>query len=112
MHKPCLEPRCPNPSTYRGRCQRHARQREQQTHPNKHIYNTKRWRLTRRRHLFDHPLCTACQAEGTDTLATDVDHIQPIEEGGNPWSPTNLQSLCAHHHGQKTASEMRRRATT
>lgn len=33
--------------------------------------------------------------------ATDVDHIQP----GGADTPDNLTSLCARHHGQKTAQE-------
>lgn len=96
----CLTPRCPHPPTYRGRCQRHAKQREAQTHPNKAFYNTKRWRTTRRTHLFNHPLCAHCQA-----LATDVDHIIPIEQGGDRWAPTNLQGLCSQCHGRKTRRE-------
>ena len=96
----CLEARCPNPQTYRGRCQRHARQRERVTHPNKHIYNSAKWANTRRKQLHDHPLCAEC-----GRIATDVDHIQPIEHGGDVWSPDNLQSLCRKHHGRKTRTE-------
>lgn len=105
FHRPCLEAQCPNPATYRGRCSQHSRDREKQTHRNKSFYNTKRWKMTRRKQLFDHPLCVECQAQGIDTIATDVDHITPMEQGGDRWSPTNLQSLCAYHHGQKTRAE-------
>lgn len=96
----CLEPRCPNPAEYRGRCRPHSRARERQTHPNKTVYNSARWRNTRRKQLHHHPLCAVC-----GHLATDVDHIQPIEHGGAVWSPTNLQSLCASHHAAKTRRE-------
>jgi len=96
----CLAPRCPDPATYRGRCARHSRAREHQTHPNKTIYNTKRWQVLRRSVLFNHPLCPCGE------IATDVDHIKPIEHGGDPWSRANLQGLCSHCHGQKTKREM------
>lgn len=96
----CLEPRCAGAATYRGRCAQHARQRERQTHPNKHIYNSARWRRTRRKQLHLHPLCAVC-----GRVATDVDHIVPIENGGPVWSFENLQSLCATHHGEKTRRE-------
>lgn len=95
----CLAPRCGSPATYRGRCRSHARDREAETHPNKSFYNSKRWLLTRRKQLFDHPLC-ACGA-----IATDVDHVTPIEEGGDKWDSTNLASLCASCHGRKTRAE-------
>lgn len=95
----CLEPRCAERQTYRGRCATHSRQRERRTHPNKSFYNSARWRHTRSKQLHLHPLCE-CGA-----IATDVDHVTPIEEGGDRWSFTNLQSLCAPCHGRKTRRE-------
>lgn len=95
----CAEPRCPNEAAYRGRCRTHARSWERQTHRNKSFYNSARWRNTRRRQLFDHPLCQ-CGA-----IATDVDHVVPIEKGGDLWAWSNLQSLCAGCHGRKTRRE-------
>lgn len=95
----CLEPRCPERAVYRGRCQHHARQRERQTHPNKGIYNSKRWRLLRRRVLFEQPLCDCGE------IATDVDHIVPIEHGGPVWSRQNLKARCGPCHARKTRAE-------
>lgn len=95
----CVEARCADPPVYRGRCQRHSRQRERVTHRNKSIYNTKRWKMLRRRRLFLDPLCKC------GVIATDVDHITPIEEGGEPYDLANTQSLCASCHGKKTRSE-------
>lgn len=83
--KHCLERGCANTATYRGRCQRHAKQRERATHPNKHVYNRKRWGLTRRAQLDREPFCRECRAEGVESLATDVDHIVAIQDGGDPW---------------------------
>lgn len=96
----CLEPRCHTPAHYRGRCPTHARSRERTTHKHRHVYNSKRWANTRKRQLHDHPLCSVC-----GHIATDVDHITPIEQGGDVWSPSNLQSLCHQHHSQKTRRE-------
>ena len=98
-YRHCLEPRCPEPAVSRGRCRTHARERERATHPNKRLYNSARWRHTRRRQLHRQPLCK-CGA-----IAVDVDHVQPIEQGGDPWNPANLQSLCRPCHGRKTRSE-------
>lgn len=95
----CMESRCGNEATYRGRCRVHARGRERETHPNKSFYNSARWINTRKRQLFDHPLCDC------GGIATDVDHIVPIERGGNLWAFSNLQSLCGSCHGRKTRQE-------
>ena len=99
----CLHPRCPNQATYRGRCPTHATGRERETHPNKHVYNSKRWQLLRRRRLFLDPLCPCGE------IATDVDHIQAIEDGGQPYRLDNTQSLCHACHATKTNREVRTR---
>jgi 5-methylcytosine-specific restriction endonuclease McrA len=100
-HRPCLEPRCPEYATYRGRCQRHAKQRDKAINrAGAKIYSRKKWQLTRRKQLANEPLCRAC-----GQIATAVDHIVPLEQGGDPWSSDNLQSLCLHHHSVKTRQE-------
>jgi 5-methylcytosine-specific restriction enzyme A len=96
----CLQPQCPNQATYRGRCATHNRARDRETHPNKSFYNSKRWKATRKRVLYSQPLCPCGE------IATDVDHIVPIEQGGNKWAASNLQALCHRCHGQKTNAEM------
>lgn len=92
---------CPNVATYKGRCPEHARERERVTHGNKHIYNTKRWLMLRRRVLFEQPLCPCGE------IATDADHIVRIEAGGEPWARANIQALCHPCHSVKTNAEMR-----
>lgn len=98
--KLCQEPRCPEPPTYRGRCQRHAKRTQPQQ--NKGIYNSKRWAVLRRHRLHRTPLCVRC-----GEVATDVDHINPIAAGGQPFALSNTQSLCRQCHSRKTRSEMR-----
>jgi 5-methylcytosine-specific restriction protein A len=102
----CLEPRCPNPATYRGRCKPHARDRERTTHPNKQVYNRARWRNTRRKQLHREPLCRQC-----GRIATDVDHITPIEQGGKVWDMANLRSLCKSCHSRTTRAAQQQGVT-
>ena len=95
----CLEPRCPEPAIYRGRCKGHAVSNERATHPNKQTYNRKRWKTTRRRQLSGQPIC---EIEGCSSLATDVHHRHDLALGGDAWATDNLQSLCHEHHAQIT----------
>ena len=37
--------------------------------------------------------------------ATQVDHIKPIADGGEPWDLENLRSLCASCHSKKTGRD-------
>lgn len=61
------------------------------------------WSGVRRRVLKrDDRTCQSCGAEG-GTL--EVDHITPISEGGHPFDPGNLQTLCVDCHQEKTAEE-------
>lgn len=56
--------------------------------------------------LLREPFCRECARQGVRTWATVVDHVEPHR--GN-WTKFidrgNLQSLCKHHHDQKTARE-------
>ena len=61
-------------------------------------YNTKAWKFTRLRQLSEAPHCAHCGRP-----ATQVDHIVPVESGGHPFDPENLQSLCQSCHSSKTA---------
>lgn len=40
----------------------------------------------------------------------ELDHITPVEKGGDPWDPENLQTLCRSHHIDKTRRERKRAA--
>lgn len=97
----CLTPQCPSPATYRGRCDKHSKERNRETHRNRQVYNSKRWKILRRAVLFDQPICQHCN----NALARDVDHITPIEHGGDPYDRSNLQALCPSCHGRKTRAE-------
>lgn len=68
------------------------------------------WERLRRMHLAEHPLCAYCLKRGVSTLATVVDHIEPIEEAPERrLDPSNLQSLCKPHHDSTKQREDKRR---
>ena len=65
-----------------------------------------RWQQYRLMILRRHPLCAdPFSIHGKQTvLATEVDHIKPLREGGTN-RPDNLQTLCKSCHSKKTANE-------
>lgn len=99
-------PTCPNPALAGGKCEDHARQADADRNARRakslEVYRSKRWRKLRALVLTERPYC---QRDGCQAPATDVDHVRRIEDGGDPWNPSNLQSLCHPHHSEKTARE-------
>lgn len=74
------------------------------------IRNSRAWRdRVRPQQLRDFPYCQICEEKGKLTDATEVDHIIPLEVGGEPFDPSNLQSLDKRCHVLKSAEEARRR---
>lgn len=72
-------------------------------HPNHAFYVSPEWRRARKQYLMRHPLCEICRRE----VATVVDHIKPINQGGAPLDERNFQALCARCHNKKSGSESR-----
>ena len=69
-------------------------------------YSTQRWQRVRRFKLRQNPLCELCIKVGYIEPATTVDHIVPINKGGDPFPGLyRLMSLCASCHNQKTRHE-------
>lgn len=100
MRSPCLEPGCPDYAAYRGRCQRHRRQRERQINrKGRALYNTKRWAQTRKRKLYASPLCERC-----GRVATDIHHRHGVANG-NPYALEGLEALCRSCHSKETRAE-------
>lgn len=100
MRRLCNTPGCAGAVTYRGYCAAHAADKERGTRrKGRAIYATKRWRILRRRVLFEQPLCPCGE------IATEVDHIVAIAVGGAPYERANCQGLCAACHGRKTKVE-------
>jgi len=74
---------------------------------NRAFYQSSRWHTLSRMYRKANPLCVQCKKEGRLRQAQEVDHIVPIQQGGDRWDINNLQSLCKHHHSQKTINERR-----
>jgi 5-methylcytosine-specific restriction endonuclease McrA len=88
----CLEPRCPNPATGRGRCDEHRKPIERERsrrcrEATNGVYKRRKWELTRRAVLARDPICKVCN----ETLSTEVDHIVPREDGGADYDMDALQ---------------------
>lgn len=102
----CLESRCPNPVWRKGRCERHHREAEAARSARRRattngIFKTNKWAMARKAVLSGDPLCKVCD----DVISTEVDHIIPLEDGGDPYRPEGLQQLCSPCHWAKTARE-------
>lgn len=53
----------------------------------------RRWRKVRAMVLAEEPSCRLCQRP-----ATEVHHIEPIGDGGDPYDITNLMPICKECH--------------
>jgi 5-methylcytosine-specific restriction protein A len=62
----------------------------------------------RQRHFQEHPLCVQCQKNGEARLATQLDHIVALTNGGED-IPSNRQGLCEPCHAAKTALDLGRK---
>jgi 5-methylcytosine-specific restriction endonuclease McrA len=100
----CTAPGCTEPAGTGDRCPEHNRERNRRyMSANKPIYNSRRWKFTRRKQLHLEPLCAVC-----GDLAEDVHHKTDIQDGGDMWALENLESLCHRDHSQITREEQLR----
>lgn len=107
--KVCLEPKCPNPATARGRCDFHRKQQERQrsrvrredARARNRLYASKRWSMVRRHKLRLNPICELCDA----ALASEVHHRVALEDGGERFAIENLVSCCKPCHSRATRHE-------
>jgi hypothetical protein len=61
------------------------------------------WQRARKHHLANHP---ACSVFGCTMPATDVDHIQSVQDRPDlRLEPSNFRSMCHPHHAQRTARD-------
>ncbi|MXX24361.1 MAG: HNH endonuclease [Caldilineaceae bacterium SB0668_bin_21] len=78
-------------------------------HHRAHRLSGRRWERLRRMVLDrDGWRCRSCGRAGR----LEVDHIEALHLGGDPWDPDNLQSLCGGCHVAKTRSERLRGTET
>lgn len=73
--------------------------------PNREIYDSTRWRKLRKMIITREPFCRTCKQMDVLMAAKIIDHIVPINKGGDPWDEGNLQPLCKKCHDVKTAQE-------
>ena len=66
----------------------------------------RQWKRVRERVLRNEPLCRPCQANDRVEVATQVDHIVPISQGGALLDIENLQPICNECHTGKSANEL------
>ena len=78
-------------------------------HANTGFYRSTAWRKLRAEQLRQQPLCECCLAHDRHTPARVVDHIRPVNHGGEPLDIENLQSLCAACHNRKSGAERHQR---
>jgi len=69
------------------------------------FYQSPVWRNLARAKRQRNPICEGCYKEGRVTPGEMVDHIKPIQQGGDPLSWDNLQTLCNSCHGRKSQKE-------
>ena len=111
--RPCRHAGC-SELTRDGWCPKHKPRHQRRVSEDYHAwYTLPVWtRRLRPQQLVGEPFCRVCARvypagdPRSRTRATVVDHIVPHR---GDWSlfvdPSNLQSLCKHHHDQKTARE-------
>lgn len=111
--RPCLGGPDREPCAARvrsGHCPRHRlavdRAKYERTADRRRLYASRAWKALRKRRLRENPLCMFLRC---GRLATDVDHVIAVEDGGPPLDYENTQSLCKVHHGSKTIGEIRAR---
>lgn len=83
--------------------QAHARR----INPNYDFYNSRQWRTVRAQYLATHPFCECneCNLLPVPLPADVVDHITPINQGGDLLNFKNLQSMNNRCHNKKSGKE-------
>ena len=69
------------------------------------FYQSMEWKRFRRVYIATHPLCVKCYQDGRTVSASVVDHITPINDGGERFDEANLQPLCARCHNTKSVND-------
>ncbi|MFA9288044.1 HNH endonuclease [Comamonas sp. SY3] len=75
----------------------------------------RRLQRIRERHFDSYPLCVMCEKSGRVRLATELDHIIALVNGGLDFDRDrgcNRQGLCLDCHEDKTRSDLRQRPKT
>ena len=108
--KECRYSRCKNAQAHRGYCGEHQDKavgwfRTSTKSRHERGYGTE-WVKIRAVKLKANPLCEYCKDKGIYTVATEVDHVVGLTNGGTH-RLDNLKSSCNECHKIKTASDRR-----
>lgn len=78
----------------------------------KRVYETRAWRAVRS-HVLARDM-HRCQILGPrcSLVATEVDHIIPLADGGAAYDPKNLRAACKRCNGRLAAEMTQRRRST
>ena len=68
----------------------------------------RKWMSIRARWFSNHPLCIECKRVGRVSVASQLDHIIPLIDGGKD-DDSNYQSLCVSCHSKKSSKEAEKR---
>jgi 5-methylcytosine-specific restriction endonuclease McrA len=90
------------PFTGRRGCPLCEKERDRQRPPASQRGYGRQWVAFRLSYLASHPRCVTC-----GSAASQVDHIQPLAEGGALLDPSNCQALCVSCHSKKTRRQSR-----
>lgn len=93
------------PKSVRRPWQPERKPQQGRRHANTAFYQSSAWRKLRAVKIEQQPLCEDCLRQGRHTPARVVDHIVPINKGGDSLDIANLQSLCDACHNRKSAKD-------
>jgi 5-methylcytosine-specific restriction endonuclease McrA len=75
------------------------------------MYSTARWRSERLLQLAAHPICFFVDdpraRDECERIACVVDHVTPINAGGEKWDRNNFRSLCPVCNAKVTSNYRR-----
>jgi hypothetical protein len=82
-------------------------QRNERRAESRGVYLSATWKRLRLLVLSESPWCEwrADDGRSCPMPAEEVDHVVPIQLGGERYARGNLQALCKRHHSMKTAKE-------
>ena len=86
----------------------HKQQQQWGNQEDQQFYHSTAWRRCREQVLANEPICRYCWTLNNKVVvATVVDHIKRIKDGGERYENYNLQPLCATCHNTKSSFEGR-----
>jgi len=91
-------------------CVEHSAKQVDRNDPSRKVYQSRRWRFRTRPYILARdPLCRIAkicvELYGQVKKSTQVDHVIPMADGGDPFLDSNLQGVCDDCHAWKTVND-------